>query len=45
MRTTKFSEVQIIKLLKEAEKRGCVTVEGMEMLKGQIEPIATFFGM
>ncbi len=32
-------------LLKEAEQRGCVTVEGMEMLVGQIEPIAKFFGL
>lgn len=33
------------RLLKEADRRGCITVEGMEMLVGQIEPIARFFGL
>ncbi len=31
--------------LRQAEKKGCVIVEGLQMLKGQVEPLARFLGL
>jgi len=33
------------RFLREAEKRGCVIVEGLEMLHGQVESIVRFLGL
>jgi shikimate dehydrogenase len=33
------------RLLQEAEANGCVIVEGLEMLQGQVEPLAHFMGL
>ena len=33
------------RLLEKAEQKGCVIVEGLEMLHGQVEPIVRFMGL
>jgi shikimate dehydrogenase len=33
------------RLLQVAEQKGCVIVEGLEMLQGQVEPIVRFMGL
>ena len=33
------------RMLQEAEERGCIIVEGLEMLHGQVEPLARFMGL
>lgn len=33
------------RFLRDAERSGCVIVEGLEMLNGQIEPLVRFFGL
>ncbi|MBT8360035.1 MAG: shikimate dehydrogenase, partial [Deltaproteobacteria bacterium] len=33
------------RFLREAEKQGCIIVEGLEMLHGQVAPLVRFLGL